>query len=170
MQRRLSRQRGVTLIEVMMAVLIFSLGLIGLAALLVMSTKSNQTAYQRTQATFLAQSMADRMQANPMGLWAGSYNGAYPVAGTSSCATGCTPAQLAAYDQQIWSSQLNTFLPAPIANIDCTNMGLTYVPSGAQQQLRPPYGGSCVMHINWTEQGAGNQGPVAQSFTWTFQP
>ncbi len=44
-----SRQRGVSLIEVLMAVLIFSIGLIGLAGLMVISTRSNHSAYLRTQ-------------------------------------------------------------------------------------------------------------------------
>jgi|GEM_PF-6843107 len=56
-----------------MAVLVFSVGLIGLSSLLIMSFRSNQVAYQRTQAEFLAVSMADRMRANPQGVWAGGY-------------------------------------------------------------------------------------------------
>ncbi len=55
---------GFSLIEVLVALLIFSLGLIGLAGLLVMSTQANNGALIRTQATFLAQNMADRMRAN----------------------------------------------------------------------------------------------------------
>ena len=57
----LSRQRGISLIEVMMSVLIFSIGLIGLAGLMVMSTRSNHSAYLRTQATFLANNMVDQI-------------------------------------------------------------------------------------------------------------
>src|SRR6185312_8271860 len=83
----LSRQRGVSLIEVMMAVLIFSIGLIGLATLMVMATRSNHAAYLRTQVVFLANSMAGRMSANPVGVWKGDYNSTtYPV---SSSSIGC---------------------------------------------------------------------------------
>ena len=66
--------RGFTLLEVLVAVLIFSLGLMGLAGLLAVSVKTNHAAYMRTQATFLAQGMADRMRANVLGLWNNSYN------------------------------------------------------------------------------------------------
>jgi type IV pilus assembly protein PilV len=77
--QHLPYQRGITLIEVLVAVLIFSIGLLGVAGLLVMSVRSNHAAYLRTQVTFLAQSMADRMQANPIGVWSGDYNGRYPI-------------------------------------------------------------------------------------------
>jgi len=58
---RIVPSRGFTLLEVLIALLIFSLGMLGLAGLMVVSVKTNQSAYQRTQASFLAQSMADRI-------------------------------------------------------------------------------------------------------------
>ena len=173
----LSRQRGVSLIEVMMAVLIFSVGLIGLASLMVMATRSNHAAYLRTQVTFLASNMADRMSANPEGVWKGAYNSnSYPVAaGSIGCGSGaaCSPADLAVHDQRLWSNQLRTFLPDPAATIDCggvTSVG--YNPT-SQLALRPPYGGSCKMTIRWSERGAGDKNhrdSVNQTFAWEFQP
>ena len=65
-----------------MAVLIFSIGLIGLAGLMVMATRSNHTAYLRTQATFLATNMADRMRANPVAVWSNAYNKTLPITDT----------------------------------------------------------------------------------------
>ena len=69
-----SCQRGITLIEVLVALLIFSVGLIGLAGLMTMAMRANQVAYQRTQVTFLADGMAERMRANALGVWRGSYS------------------------------------------------------------------------------------------------
>ena len=85
---RMNLQRGFTLIEVMIALLIFSLGLMGMAGLMVLSVKTNQSSYLRTQASFLAQSMADRMRAN-MGQ-INAYNGTYDATttGTDPCASG----------------------------------------------------------------------------------
>jgi type IV pilus assembly protein PilV len=169
-------QRGVSLIEVLIAVLIFSVGLTGAASLLVVSARSSHTAYLRTQVTFLAQAMADRMQANAMAVWMGAYNGTYPNAASQDCAAGCAPRQLAMHDQGIWSSQLATFLPPDAqASIDCSNSGLAYAPTADQWALRPPYGGSCTMKIRWTEQGTGVPGSdendrAQQTFAWEFQP
>jgi len=171
------RERGVSLIEVLIAVLIFSIGLLGLAGLLVMSTRSNHIAYLRTQATFLANNMAERMSANPTGVWNGDYNnGSYPVgAGSVSCSldSPCSPTQLATYDQQAWSQQLQTFLPNPTASITCSGVtSVSYNPIANLPQ-RPPYGGNCSMIISWAERNEGDQahrGAGTQTFTWNFQP
>lgn len=171
-----SRQRGISLIEVMMAVLIFSVGLIGLASLMVMATRSNHAAYLRTQVIFLANNMAGRMSANPVGVWTGAYNNTYPVSSSSaSCGSGaaCNAADLATHDQRLWSSQLNTFLPSPQATINCTGVGAVGYDPTSQMSMRPPYGGSCKMTVRWSEQGTGdknNQANTLPTFTWEFQP
>jgi type IV pilus assembly protein PilV len=164
--------RGVSLIEVLMAVLVFSVGLLGLSGLLITSFRSNQVGYQRTQAEFLAMSMADRMRANPLAVWSGGYNASYPLTGTQACtdASACTPAKVALRDQQMWSGQLTTFLPNATASIACTN-GAT--PNTTQLLVRPPYAGNCIMQINWTERGAGDsahQDAATRSYVWNFQP
>lgn len=61
MRRRVS---GVTLIEVLVAVLVLSLGLLGYAALLAFSLKANQSANFRTQATVMAYEVLDMIRAN----------------------------------------------------------------------------------------------------------
>ena len=59
-----SRQRGFTLIEVLIAALVLSIGLLGLAGLQSVSLKMNQGSYLRTQATNLAYEITDVMRAN----------------------------------------------------------------------------------------------------------
>lgn len=172
--------RGVSLIEVLMAVLIFSIGLIGLAGLLIVSTRSNQAAFVRTQVTFLANSMADRMRANPYGLWEGDYTDTFPVTGTMpKCDTtkACIPSDVALRDKLLWGTQLQTFLPGLGAtSIACTAAsGTSYNPT-AQIGLRPPYGGKCTMIITWAERGTSGgtddntDSASLQSFTWVFEP
>jgi len=173
----LSRQRGVSLIEVLMAVLIFSIGLIGLAGLMIMATRSNHTAYLRTQATFLASSMADRMRANPVGVWSNAYNVTLPTTATQVCdsTTACTPAQVATYDLKMWSDQLTAFLPNASATIACSSAQAGYTPQAGQVGMRPPYGGNCTMSITWDERGlagdiASSGDTLPQTFNWEFQP
>jgi type IV pilus assembly protein PilV len=56
--------RGSILIEVLVAFLIFSVGLLGLAALLAVSQQSEMEAYQRSYALMLLDDMANRVRAN----------------------------------------------------------------------------------------------------------
>jgi type IV pilus assembly protein PilV len=170
---------GVSLIEVLVAVLIFSVGLIGLAGLLIVSTRSNQEAFVRTQVTFLAGSMADRMRANPVGLWSKAYDASYPTTMTKipACdsSNACGPADLASRDQAIWSSQLKTFLPGlGPTSIACDTSGAGY-DATTVVNMRPPYGGRCTMTITWAERGYGTTDDKVdsgslQSFTWVFEP
>ncbi|AGA87861.1 type IV pilus modification protein PilV [Stutzerimonas stutzeri] len=69
-------QRGATLIEVLVAMLILSVGLLGLASMQMTALQSNQSAYYRSQATVLAYDIIDRMRANR----ADALNGVYDIA------------------------------------------------------------------------------------------
>lgn len=60
----LKNTRGFTLIEVLVALLILAVGLLGTASLMLLSMKSNQNASQRTQASLLAYDLAERMRMN----------------------------------------------------------------------------------------------------------
>ena len=171
------RQRGTSLIEVMMAVLVFSIGLIGLAGLMVMASRSSHAAYLRTQVTFLASNMANRMSANSTGVWRGGYNSsAYPLGITDDhCADGaaCGAEALAAHDQKLWSSQLKTFLPHPKATVQCSGLEAAGIGQSLDLSRLPPYAGNCMMTVSWSEQGAGDEnhrGNSVQTFAWQFQP
>lgn len=172
--------RGVSLIEVLMAVLIFSIGLIGLAGLLIISTRSNQSAFVRTQVTFLAGSMADRMRANPYGLWKDFYSASYPyTTGTMpkcDAANPCSPEDIALRDKLLWTAQLKAFLPGlGPSSIACTKAADMSYNATSSIGLRPPFGGTCTMTITWAERGFGTSDDNTadgslQSFTWVFEP
>lgn len=68
------KSRGLTLVEILIALLILSIGLLGLAGLQTLSLKFNTSAYYRTQATQLAYDFADRMRANRVDALAGLYS------------------------------------------------------------------------------------------------
>lgn len=169
----LQKSRGFTLLEVLIALLVFSLGLLGLAGLMIMSVKTNHSAYLRTQATFLAESMADRMRADPLAIWASSYNGSYPVASRiDPCSGGvaCDFVNVANRDKAIWSQQLFDSLPNAAATITCTPSAGIVTPSAS---ANPPYNGLCTMVITWNEsstQAAVSTGMQTQRFAWVFQP
>ena len=67
------RSRGLTLVEILVALFILSIGLLGLAGLQTASLKFNTGSFYRTQATALAYGLADRMRANRAAARAGDY-------------------------------------------------------------------------------------------------
>lgn len=172
MRPMVSAVRGFSLLEVMIALLIFSLGLLGLGSLIAVSVKTNHSAYLRTQASFLAQSMADRMRANPAGVWKAAYDGdGYPKSGTpSTCASGCSYSDVVLRDQLLWSQQMTDLLPAPTASIACERNSSVSV-SAVAQLNRAPYDGLCTITMEWAESRLDQQTSGGrQTFAWVFQP
>ena len=166
---------GFTLLEVLIALLVFSLGLLGMAGLLMVAVKTNHSAYLRTQASFLAQSMADRMRANTPRVWTGDYSTTYPTGDTDPCASGaaCSRADVATRDKAIWSTQISDLLPNATAVIACTpNAGVTITTDEARNGA--PYSGLCDVRISWSEsnldRNAADTAPVTETFAWVFQP
>ena len=108
---------GFTLLEVLVAVVVLSVGLLGLASLQVNGLRFNHSAYLRTQATLLAYELADRMRANRPGLTANNYDNPAPAPAvnpacrTFSAAGGCNPSQIALNDIAEWQLALARLLP-----------------------------------------------------------
>jgi type IV pilus assembly protein PilV len=102
--------RGFSLVEALVALVVMSIGLLGIAALYVESLRSGTSALMRSQAVALASDMADRIRANPTaGL---SYAKAVDATGTITAAcnapTGtCTVDQMAASDIALWTRQVD---------------------------------------------------------------
>lgn len=105
--RSWSAHQGFSLLEVMVALLVLALGLLGLAALQNMGLRLNHQSYERTQATILIYDMIDRMRANPTGVVLGNYalsmTSAPPAAALNCETSSCTSsAAMAAYDMNRW--------------------------------------------------------------------
>ena len=122
------KQSGFTLLEVLIALLILSIGLLGLASLQTNGLRSNQMASMRTTATQLAYDIADRMRANPGGVDAQNYvitaAAADPTIPTGqSCeAIACTSAQMATYDLAQWRAAARN-LPGGTTSVTRTVTG-----------------------------------------------
>lgn len=90
------RQRGTSLIEVLVTIIILTIGLLGLAGLQSRLQASEMEAYQRSQALILLQDMASRIAANRKN--AANYVTGTPLGGTGACPTGGTRQQMDAAD------------------------------------------------------------------------
>lgn len=113
-QHSTKQQRGFSLIEVLVTIVILSTGMLGIAALYVESLKSGHTALARTKAINLAADMADRIRVNRAGeqfyvVGAINAQAAPPVqcgARLGLDAVDCNAEQMADYDIWQWKTAL----------------------------------------------------------------
>ena len=108
-----ARQLGFTMVEVLVALVVLAIGLLGIAALYLNSLQAGRTAIYRTEAVALAADLADRVRMNR------SAQNAYAAAFTdvevpvSACETtgGCTDVELATTDLSSWKQAITERLP-----------------------------------------------------------
>jgi type IV pilus assembly protein PilV len=103
-RRPTGRMSGFTLLEVLVAIVILAIGLLGVAGLQATSIRNNQSAYLRSQATLLAYDVIDRMRANTTLARAGSYSVAFGSSGSGS--------GMAGIDITEWKTTLAQLLPS----------------------------------------------------------
>jgi type IV pilus assembly protein PilV len=111
--------RGFTLVEVLVALVVLSIGLLGMAKMVMVSSHSNDSAYLRSQATALAYQAMDSMRANLIAATANGYAtplGVMP-APTGNCSTYCLNTPLALSDVYGWKQHLINALPSGTGSI-----------------------------------------------------
>lgn len=106
---------GFTLIEVLVAMLVLLIGLLGIAQLHFSSFQDNRNALYRNQATVIAEDLLDRVRGNPIALASGAYNNVSFTAtstapSTVNCAiaAGCSAADIAVKDRHEWARNFVT--------------------------------------------------------------
>lgn len=125
---RLSRQRGLTLIESLVAIVVTALGILGILGVQMRTLADTSTTVRRAQAIRLIEDLGERMKTQPNALtnldayvigW-GTATGTPPLTPQASplCdGTACTTAQLAAFDLREWKRQVERSLPLADANV-----------------------------------------------------
>ncbi|MCU0875401.1 MAG: type IV pilus modification protein PilV [Pirellulaceae bacterium] len=138
--------RGFTLVEVLVALVVLSVGMLGIAALYLEGLRASRDALVRTQAISLAADMADRIRSNRyIAVGANRYDPALVTATQyAACETTgstCTPAQMYANDLYRWQSAIQNQLPAGSGQV-----GFAIVNS------QPTY----TITVTWTQPGDPN--------------
>ena len=100
-----SRQKGTTLLEVLIAIVVFSFGMIGMLGLVVNSLKMTSTSNYRSFASEQLAAMAEALNANPK-LVAEYLSGSGTTDATCLTATGCSTTKLAATEIQLWQDRV----------------------------------------------------------------
>ena len=145
LRANLNHMRGVSLIEVLVAVVVLSIGLLGIAGLQIAGIRYTYDANLRYQAAMQASDMTDRIRANRQGMIAGNYNGISGPGSDPGCiSTSCSVAQMAQTDQFQWNASNAALLPGGAGTVvgDGTNFTVT---------------------ITWNEMTA--TGPAAQTYS-----
>ncbi len=151
--------QGFSLIEVMVALVICSIGLLGLAKMESLGLASTGVAGGRSLAAIQASSLAAMMHAD-RAYWGGGFapasftvnaspgsavvisDAGLSAASAANCtltgAASCAPASLAGYDLLNWGNDLKALLPTYLATITCSTAGFPV---------------SCAIEIQWAENG-----------------
>jgi type IV pilus assembly protein PilV len=160
-----ARSRGFSLVEVMVAVIVICVGMLGIAKMQALSLANTTTARLRSLAAIEAASLASAMHSNRQ-YWANTalpFNVALSAAGAITSSDGalavqatadltnltacfgvqCAALPLAAFDLARWTTNMTGMLPNPTANISCpANPGVNAPPS-------------CTITISWNERSVG---------------
>jgi type IV pilus assembly protein PilV len=160
-----ARTHGFTLVEVLVALIIISVGMLGIAKIQALAYASTGTASLRSLAAIEAASLAASMRANrnywtvPVTPLTITITGTTitksdaALAGSPVCVVGaggyagpCTAPQLAASDLQTWVTSLNALLPGVQGSVSCPT------PSTANGFTAPV---GCTIQLSWVERNVG---------------
>jgi type IV pilus assembly protein PilV len=153
---RAGTRRGFTLLEVMIAMFVTAIGLLGLAKMQALAISSTQNAGSRSLIAFQVGSLVSAMHANKsywgyggapatfsaQGLVVTDSSGELNASVSGAClSASCSPAQLAAVDLQAWAASMNGRVPTYKAIFNCTT------------DITAPIG--CEIFVSWSENRIG---------------
>lgn len=121
---RRRKQRGVALLESLVAMLILAIGVLALASVQIRTLAETQTSVRRAQAIRAIEDLAERIKANPGGFnqlrtgsYASGWNADMATTGDGCSSKVCSPGELARSDLMQWKSNLAEMLPMGKASV-----------------------------------------------------
>ena len=143
-------QKGVSIVEALVALVVLSVGMLGIAGLYLESLRSNRTAFARTSAVQLVNDMADRIRANRSGLVNYTLVAGTPPTAVTDCSAAviaCTPQQLANWDKLQWYNAVVATLPNGADGTFAPQTAITFNPAAGVTPAR------YVISTTWREAG-----------------
>jgi type IV pilus assembly protein PilV len=114
----IQNQRGSSLVEVMVALFVLAIGLLGVLAMQSKSMQYNQSAHVYSQAVYLANDMAERIR-NNIAVSASYSSAPLDTAPATDCSSDdCDAVALAQWDKYTWNQNVKEFLPFGKGNIE----------------------------------------------------
>ena len=142
------QQHGFSLVEVLIALIIMSVGMLGIATLFVQSMQAGRTSMFRHHAVTMAGDVADRIRANPL---AGvAYAGQGADNGCVATGNDCNAAAMAANDILLWEAQADESLPNGTVTVTYNDV------------VAPP---EYTIRIDWDEPGEDPNAPLNYTIT-----
>jgi type IV pilus assembly protein PilV len=167
--------RGFGLIEVMIAVLVIAVGLLGFAKMQALAVGSTRNSGTRAIVAMQTSALAAAMRANEAYWAAGLAPASFSVAGTTlsdatlngltaDCtAAACTPVQMAAFDLKNWGASLLAMFPGGGGTVACSTVAGSPV--------------TCTITVSWSEKTiainaatSAGSAPATLTYTLLVQP
>jgi len=116
------QQRGITLIESLIAIVVAALGILGILGVQMRTLSDTSTTVRRAQAIRLIEDLGERMRSNPNALanlnnYVSAFATVPSLPSPSTCASGCDHSTLATYDRDVWKNAVRNTLPLGQAEI-----------------------------------------------------
>ena len=124
----IKKTNGFTIIEVLITMVILSIGVLGLGLLQLTAMQNTQGGYLRSQAAILAYDIIDSMRANIPAVTAGNYGLAFTAVTPAAVdcyglAANCTTLQMASSDLNRWRTVLATYMPSGNGQVTTVDLG-----------------------------------------------
>lgn len=151
--------RGFTLVELLVAVVVMSIGVLGVAALQAISLQQNRSALFRAEASQLANDLLDRIRANPLGTYAPTTMAATPPSAANCYTQVCSVAQMATFDISSWKCQLNSADGDGVTYGICNTLNISSsIPEGGGSITLN--GSTYEIEVQWLDDRNGNMKSV----------
>lgn len=137
--RSLGHGNGFSMVEVLVALVVLGVGMLGIASLFVVTLRSSGSAISRMQAVNLASDLGDRIRANRTAQAAYADLPAEDDTGCIGSTANCNPADMAGHDLFVWQKQIDDTLPGD--------------PSGSVKVLTTTTPRTYEITVTWSEPG-----------------